>query len=924
VRKPIAVLIAVALTCLVGTAPAQAAFGLKDLGLTFTSASGGLATEAGSHPYAMNNTLAVTTAGSPGSEVPEGAVRDLRIDLPPGFSGDVFATPRCTGADFAAIDPHTKDTSCADSSAVGVVEARVGLPAPGTIFAAVYNLVPTPGKVAKLGFVVQSVPVTVDIGLSEEAPYHVVASLTDVSQAILFYGSNVTLWGNPASSIHDDERGDCIEPTGPSGDSCPIDIAERPFLTLPTACTGPLTTTFSALAWNTGESASGTAATTAIDGCSRLPFAPTIQAQPTGRSAESPTGLDFEVEVRDEGLRTPTGYAQSTVKKAVATLPEGMAINPSQAEGLGACSEADLAREKPDSEAGSGCPNSSKIGGVEVETPILEGQILKGSLFVATPFENPTGSLIALYMVIKSSDLGVVFKLRGKVEADPETGQLSGSFDELPQFPFSHFRLHFREGERSSLVTPPRCGDFRTEIVFTPWANPQTTYTTGADFKVTSGTGGAPCPAGPPPFRPGFEAGSINNSAGLFSPFYMRLTRRDGEQNLTRFSSVLPPGVTGKIAGLQKCSDGSIGTAKARSGRAERAQPSCPTGSRIGHVLAGAGVGSELTRVPGEVYLAGPYGTAPLSAVAIVPAVAGPFDLGTVVTRVALTVNPDTAEVEVDGAHSDPIPHILAGIPLKLRDLRVYVDRPDFALNPTDCNPPSTRAILFGGFLDLFSSADDVSVPLSARYQAASCASLDFKPKLAMSLTGGTRRGDHPALRSILLPRPGDANLRRATVTLPPSEFIDNAHIQNPCTRVQFNAHRCPRGSVLGTATAYTPLLDEPLRGPVYFRSNGGERLLPDIVLDLNGLFHIVLVGHVDAVNARVRTTFASTPDAPTSKVVISLKGGKAGVLVNNRNLCAHKIRAKVELVGHNGRRHDFQQKIKTSCGKKTHSGRVR
>jgi hypothetical protein len=662
-------------------------------------------------------------------------------------------------------------------------------------------------------------------------------------------------------------------------------------------------------------------------GCSKLAFSPQISSQPTSHAAESPTGLDFGLDVADEGITNPSGFAHSAIRAAEVTLPKGMTINPSQAEGLGVCSEADLEGEDAFSEPGEGCPNSSKIGTIEVETPLLEGQILKGALFVAKPYENPFDSLIALYIVIRDPELGIFIVQPAEVSPDPKTGQLITTTEEMPPVPFSHFRLHFREGGRSPLITPPTCGPYTTSARFTPWSNPSGSYETSSAFTVSTGTGGAPCPGPTPPFNPTFNAGSLNNAASQYSPFSLRWTRPDGNQDVTRFSATLPPGVVGKLAGITPCPQAGVEAARARTGpdggHEELASPSCPASSKLGRALTGAGVGSELTYVPGSLYLGGPYKGDPLSVVAIVPAVAGPFDVGVVVVQTALNLNPDSAQVEVDGSASDPIPHILAGIPLKVADIRAYTDRPNFMLNPTSCKRFQAKSQLWGGGADPFSTADDSPVSLLTPFQAASCASLAFAPKLSLSLKGGTRRGDHPALHSTVTypypSGPGYANVGKAVVTLPPSEFIDNAHIQNPCTRAQFAANQCPPGSILGTARATSPLLDSALEGPVYFRSNGGERLLPDIVADLHGLFHITLVGHVDSVHARIRTTFESVPDAPVSKFNLDLKGGKKGLLVNSANLCAKKPKAKIELTGQNGRIHDTNPVLKTSCktGKK-------
>jgi hypothetical protein len=909
-------LLATALALLLTSAwasPADAAFGFREAAVDFTNEDGSPATQAGSHPFAMTTAFEFNTVEEEGIgfETPDGNIKDLKIEFPAGFAGNPTAMPYCSTVDLVAED-------CPISSEVGVVDVQAG----GVEFTrtGVYNMPAPPGVAAKIGFKALTVPVTTELGVSPDPPYNLIASVPNIPEVVPFFGSSLTVWGTPAEAAHDSERTRC-------GGSCSLNLPEKPFLMLPRSCPSALTTIFEMDSWELpGSWVSQPASTLGPTGCGKLGFGPRLSAQPTNRSAESPTGMDLEVNVSDEGIGNPKGAAQSDVQKAVVTLPEGVTANPSLAEGLATCSQEDLSNERLSAEPSQGCPQASKIGTLEAQTPILEGKTLKGSLFIAEPYKNRFGTLLALYATLGEPDLGIFLKLEGKVEPDPRTGQLVGTFEGLPQYPVSHFALHFREGGRSPLVTPPRCGEYQTKAELTPWANPSSLYPATASFRISSGVGGGPCPAGGvPPLNPGFEAGSINNAASTYSPFYLRLTRKDGEQDLTRFDAVLPPGVVGKAAGIPKCSNAAIAAAKAKSGLEELASPSCPAASQIGRTLAGAGVGPELTYVPGKVYLGGSFGGDPLSVVAITPAVAGPFDAGTVVVRQALNLDPNTGEVQIDGAHSDPIPHILKGIPLKVRDIRVYVDRQNFTLNATSCEPESARATIFGSFLDVFSIADDVPVSTSARYQAADCGNLGFKPKLSLKLIGGTKRGDHPALYSVVTypypSGPGYANIGRAVVTLPPTEFIDNAHISNPCTRVQFNAGTCPKSSVLGTAKAITPLLDEPLEGPVYFRSNGGERQLPDIVADLKGLFEVVLVGQVDSKvnsqNARLRTTFASVPDAPATKFILDLKGGKKGLLVNSANLCAKTRRAGVRLTGQNGKRHEFNPVIATGCSKK-------
>jgi hypothetical protein len=927
-RAAVVIAAGMALLLLVASS-ASAAFGLKELDV-FATDSGGLNTsQAGSHPFALTTSLGVTTIDEPGvGEVPEGELKDLTIQQMPGLVGNPSATPRCTAAEFSTrVEGRA---SCPDETAVGIAAVKAEftiLPSGTNLFlhVPIYNLVPSPGEPAKLGFVALNVPVTIDLRVSDRAPFNIVASLENTPQAILFYGSQVTLWGNPESSLHDTLRGNCVgEPMELTAQpvslgSCPVLEDEVAFLTLPRACRGSLTTTFTASSWQEpGVSDTKSAETEGMTGCDQLTFTPQIASTPTTDSAESSSGVDFDIDVGDPGLESPTENAQSDIRKVEATFPEGVTVNTSAAAGLGACTKAQLESASPTS---AGCPESAKLGSVEIETPLLE-EPLKGAVFVAQPdnpetaepeAENPFDSLIALYLVVRNPNYGIVVTQGGKVEPDPKTGQLVSTFDDIPQLPFSHLHLHFREGPRAPLVTPPGCGAYATEAKLTPWSGGEL-VDASSTFTVNSGIGGGPCPpAGRPPFNPGFEAGSVNNNAGAFSPFYMRLTRGDGEQPITRFSSVLPSGVTGKIAGIAKCGDAQIAAAKGKTGLREIASPSCPPGSEIGHVLAGAGVGSALTYVPGKIYLAGPFAGDPLSVVVITPAVAGPFDVGNVVVREALTLDPTTAEVKVDGGASDPIPSILKGVPLKLRDLRVYIDRQNFTLNPTSCNQEATRATVSG----------DAPVDRSARYQAANCSKLAFKPKLSLRLTGPTHRVGHPAVQAVVQARPGDANIGKAVVTLPRAEQIENAHINNPCTRPLFSQGKCPAKSVLGFARAYTPLLDEPLEGPVIFRANGGEHLLPDIVADLHGQFNIVLVGHIDAVadkrsgTSRVRTTFETVPDAPVTKFVLNLDGGRKGLLVNNTNICLTPQHARSTFFAQNGKEADSTPLVANSCRKK-------
>jgi hypothetical protein len=932
-----------ALLALLLAAPASAAFGLSKMEVNFINPEGGPAVGAGSHPFAQEISFEVNShEAEGGGKIVDGALRNLDIVVPAGLIGNRTATPRCEAIDFVTLIGGER-SSCPAATTVGALTVRLAnLGKEGERTAPVYNLIPAPGVPAKLGFVIQEVPITANLTIRPTPPYNVVGKLANATQVLEVLGSELTLWGNPSDPAHDGERGLCGYDFGPEAETdadCPVDIPAKPFLTLPRSCTGPLVTDFEALSWWSGEDPlhpepptefKGSALSPGMIECSELGFAAHQEAQPTTQSADSPTGLEFNLDLEDEGINDVDQRAHSDIKKAVITFPEGMTANPSVAEGLATCSPTDLARENANSPPGEGCPQASKVGTVEAETPILENKVLKGELFIAsqddptTPepgAENPFDSLLAIYTVIKDPELGVIIKLAGKLEPDPQTGQLVTTLDDLPQVPVSHVRVRLREGGRSPLVSPPTCGTYTTRSTLTPSGDPAHPVTLSSDFQITRGVGGGDCPpGGTPPFAPGFQAGTLNNNAATFSPLSLRLTRRDGDQDLTRFDANLPPGLLAKLAGVGKCSDGAIAAAKTKRGKAEQASPSCPSNSQIGTVIGGAGVGNELTYASGKLYLAGPFGGAPLSVVGIVPAVAGPFDVGTIVVRQALNVNPKTAVGEIDGAHSDPIPHILAGIPLRVRDIRVLVDRPEFTLNPTDCDPFAFKAQIWGGGQNQFSQADDAPATRSARFRAANCSRLGFKPRLSLVLKGGTKRGDHPAFEGIFRPRENNANISELIARLPRSAFLDQAHIRTICTRVQFAAKACPPGAVYGKATAFSPLLEEPLKGPVYLRSSNHK--LPDMVLDLHGLVDVEVSARIDSIKGGIRASFEDIPDAPLSKTVLQMRGGKKGLIVNSRNLCGQTSRANLDMSAHNGKRRKARPELKAKgCGK---SGRGR
>jgi hypothetical protein len=934
-------LLASALTAsalLAAASPAAAEFGFSEFDVAFNRSDSSPVTQAGSHPFEMTTSLGfISEPTEGGGQRPEQAAKDVILTQPPGFAGNPTAVPRCETKDFldsVEVKPNKGGgfsvPACPAATAVGLISIAVASNS-GTgepFFGAVYNLAPPPHVAAKLGFRVGGAPVAIELGVKESPPYNIVGGPTNITRLLEVISSRLTLWGVPADPAHDSRRGLCLDPVdGSSLGDCEANISEVPFLTMPRSCTGPLRTGWAIDSWqNPGAFLEGFAEThdssgnpLGLSGCGKLGFGPEVSIKPTTVQAESSSGLDISIDSQDEGLANAKGIAQADIEATRFAFPAGMTLNPSAAEGLGVCSKSQYEAE---SLTVHGCPDASKLGSLEADTPVLENHTLHGSLFLAQQddptttqpgAENPFDSLFAAYLVIRDPELGVFVKLPSKIETDEATGQVVASAKDLPPYPLSHVGIHLRSGPRAPFITPPACGPHSSQATLTP-SSGAPVLASSPGFQIESGPNGAPCPTGAPPFDPGFEAGSANGAAAAYSPFAMRLTRSDGQQDLTKFSATLPPGVTGKLAGIAKCPDQAIAGAKAKTGKAEQASPSCPASSLIGHVLAGAGVGTALTYVPGSLYLAGPYNGAPLSVAAIVPAVAGPFDVGTVVTRVALRVSPQSAQVEVDGAASDPIPHILKGIPVKVREIRVLTDRPDFTLNPTSCDPFATKAQIFGSGLDPFNPTDDAALAREARYQAASCASLPFKPKLDLKLKGGTKRGAHPALTATYTPRAGDANLKGLVLRLPHSAFLDQAHIRTICTRVQFAQKACPKGAQYGSIKAFTPLLDEPLQGPVYLRSSNHN--LPDLVFDLHGLVDIEVATRIDSQKGGIRTTLEGAPDAPISKVVLTMQGAKKGLIVNSTDLCAAKHRADAQFTGQNGKQSSARPVMQADCPK--------
>lgn len=937
-RRLLIVCLLLAMAGVAAPRTAQAAFGFRPLAdgfsATATQEGGTPAVQAGSHPQALkidvNFNLAPDSPGEPGVPFSEGDVEDLRIDLPPGLIENPAAVPQCSLAKFhePRISPFEESLageSCPARTQIGTVEVRSSYGGGIVRTFGVFNLVPPPGAPSELGFNAYGAPVTFIPQVRQaDGEYGLSLVARNIPQLVDLTGLTLNLWGNPWGIIHNAQRGNCLNEAEPSFGwaKCsigrPLNNPATAYLTLPTGCEGPLAFTATASSWQEpAASVSRTYQGQTLGGCGSILFEPNPVGFVTDPRASSPSGFDFNLNVDNTGFLRPAQLAPSPTRKAVVALPEGMTINPSVGAGLGSCGQAQYAAETAQSPPGAGCPNASKIGDFTVQSPLFP-ETVEGSLFLASPYDNPFGTLLAVYLVAKAPERGILVKVAGRLDVDPSSGNLTASFDNLPQLPYTNLKVHFREGQRSPLATPASCGSFRVGMDLSPWRAPGAVRHSASPFTIDAGVAGGPCPPAITPFGPQATGGTPNSNAGSYSPFYLHLTRKDDEQEFTSYSALLPPGLTGRLAGIPYCPEAAIEAAKRNSGFAETAHPSCPAASEIGHTVAGYGVGTVLSFAPGGLYLAGPFHGAPFSIVAIDSATVGPFDLGVIVVRSAIKVDPQTAQVSIDSAGSDPIPHIIDGIPIHLRDLRVYISRPDFTLNPTSCQPFSVASTLSGSGQRFGDPADDSSAGASSPFQVSNCGALGFRPRLQLRLRGGTRRGNYPALRAEVRPRPGDANIGFAAVSLPPSEFLAQEHIDTICTRGQYAREACPGGSVYGRAQAFSPLLAKPLEGSVYLRSS--EHALPDIVAALRGGgndLSIDVVGRIDSVRGGLRGTFETVPDAPVSKFVMNLFGGKRGLLVNAEDLCSGASRAgTARMAGQNNRGVTWKPRMTVKCRK--------
>jgi len=899
-------------------------------------ANGGTtATQAGLHPYQLD--VGVDFRALAGG-VPDGDPRELTLALPPGLLLNPNAIGTCQPGEFATprnspFEASASGESCPVASQIGTAEVDAARDGGHPLRFGLFNLKPPSGIAAEIGFSPYGEPVVFDLAFPESAGG--ASALTLRARALPplldLTGLRLSFWGAPWRTSHDAERGNCLDEAEPGFPWAKCQIAgvqsnrEVAYVSLPSRCGPTLVFTAGATSWQQPGVATAEAANRdpggsplPLTGCDLLRADATATGVLNDKKASSPSGYHVALSTKVESVINANLLLVPAIRRVKVALPAGVTLNPSVGAGLIGCAPAQYAAETAFSAPGDGCPNGSKIGEFSVRSPLFAAnERFSGSIYLATQDENPFGSLLAVYLIAKLPARGIQVKLPVRIDPDPVTGTLTAIVDDLPQIPYTDLELDFRAGQRAFLVTPAVCGPANSTITLSPWAEGVAPVISTNGTPIETGIDAGPCPSGAPPFRPGAVAGGYNSNVGSYTPYFVHLTRRDTEGEITSYSLNLPKGITAKLAGIPFCPDAAIAAARSRSGTAETANPSCPAASQVGRTLTGYGVGGTLTYAGGRIYLAGPYNGAPLSLVTINSATVGPFDLGTIVIRSAFQIDPLTAQLRIDRGASDPIPHILDGVPLHLRDIRIYIDRPEFTHNPSSCVASRLESTLTGSGADFASPADDQTATATSFFQLLNCRNLGFHPRLGLRLRGGSKRGSFPSLRATFASRGAkDSNLKRIDVTMPHSEFLAQGHIRDICNRPRYAAERCPVTSVYGEAVAYTPLFDQPLRGKVYLRSS--DNTLPDLAATLrSGSIRIDLSGRIEPANGGIRVFFDELPDAPLSRFVMTLFGGKRGLLVNSSNICATPPLATVRALGQNDRGASFTTRLRGQCGGK-------
>jgi hypothetical protein len=921
-------------------------FGAAHYELSAANEDGSPATQAGEHPFELTTSLIMNQTAV---RQPAALPKDFTFKLPPGLIGNPNGVTQCTISDFMALVEQAD--LCPPSSVIGVATITANEPKVVGIFnktVPVFNLVPSRGEPARFGFeVIGKVPIVIDTSVRTGEDYEVLAHVTDATETAGLLSSEVTLWGVPGDPRHNSARGwECVAGgffAKEVGKTCPAsgELPLQPFLTMPTSCptnpaAEPLSSSLEVDSWaNPGSYLSAEYAWLSGSGqglntgdCSVLPFNPEIFVSPEQHTAATPTGATVKVKVPQQTTLEASGLAEADVRDTTVTLPEGVQLSPSAANDLEACPEESeggyegvgfegfqrfsgqeaqpetqtftptfrFSEEEVDGATlAPSCPEASKVGNVHIKTPLLSHE-LEGSVYLASPApngeagKNPFNSLVALYMVARDPVSGVLVKLAGRGEVNENTGLISTTFANTPQVPFEELTLELFSGPRASLSTPARCGVYSTHAAFTPWSGTGTVDVSSPaeEFDISSGVNAEACPGNALPFAPGFLAQSTNAQAGAFTSFDLELSRPDGDQALSDVTMHLPQGVAALLSAVELCSE------------AQANNDACPGASEVGQATAVAGLGPEpYVQSGGKVFITGAYGGAPFGLEIVTPAVAGPFNLGTVTVRSKLYINPENASVTIV---SDPLPTELRGIPLQLKRVLVEVNRPNFEFNPTDCNPTDVEGTLTG--------SEGASVNASTPFRVENCARLPFAPTLSASAAGHASKADGTTFTVKVTSKGlGQANIAKVDLQLPEQLPSRLPTIQKACVASVFegNPAACDEGSLIGIATIRTPVLKNPLTGPAYLVSHGNAAF-PDVefVLQDEGI-KLILDGKTDIKHGITYSKFESAPDAPFTTFETVLPAGPHSALTANVpehkhfELCGETLQMPTTIVGQNG-----------------------
>ncbi|MCW3020293.1 MAG: hypothetical protein JWN10_2601, partial [Solirubrobacterales bacterium] len=773
-------------------------FGLSFFDLGSVGESGEPDTQAGSHPFELNTALAfnVSSRESPsaqngGGELPlaNAAPKDVEVALPAGLIGSAAAVPRCSQQAFL----EREKLNCPVDTQVGTVKPLFYGATHSAVFP-VFDIVPPPGQPAELGFSVAGIGhVPLFFHVRSDGDYGLTAQLNDIPEAGPLQGAILALWGVPAEASHDLEREGTLGEGGqrenevckPSVEvtsgvekqtRCPSDAPAKPFLTLPSSCgASGLLVPATGDSWQTPLEQPlprlREVSLPPITGCEHLSFTPSLTLAPETTEAGAPSGYTVAVHVPQN--ESPTALATPDLRNATVSLPAGVVLSPSVANGLQACSPAQFGVH---SLAAATCPPQAQIGTVKIATPLLSSP-LEGEVFVGgpecapcTPGDAQDGRLLRL--LVQAQGSGVTVKLEGATSIDQSTGQLTARFSELPQLPFEEIQLSLNGGARAPLANASVCG---VPLAASSWLTPYSSESPALPASEPFALSGCP----PPQFQPSFVAGTTDNEAGESSPLTVTLSRSDEDEDLAGVSVRLPPGLLAMLSKVQLCSE-----AQAHAG-------ACGPESEIGSATVGAGPGADPLFLPnGHVYLTGPYEGAPFGLSIVVPAVAGPFDLGAIVVGARIEVNPTTAALTIV---SDPLPQSLDGIPLQIKTVNLNIARNGFIFNPTSCQPSAIEGTL--------TSSDGATALVSSRFQAADCARVAFKPKLTALTHARTSKADGAYLHVRLVTQPGEANIAKVKVDLPRQLPSRLSTLQRACVAsvLEANPAACPAASMVGT-----------------------------------------------------------------------------------------------------------------------------